>query len=166
MALLQQAYRVSRSSHDTSTWVGALLRTHIWDGEGEPLLEMQASNQFVDPTMRHDPKYSERPLKYKITEHAERAVIYRAAHYGIGVKGCTLVCPWACCSECARAIVLAGVSEVIAHKDALDKTPERWREDLILGHEILKRGGVKLTLCKGKLFVSEEFLFDGEMWTP
>ena len=158
--LLLAAYVVAfNESTDTSTKMGAV----IIDEDGHVLVS--GANFFIDPAMAHDPKNHERPRKYGITEHAERAAIYQAACLGIVLLNRTMVCPWACCSDCARAIVLSGIRLVVAHQQAFDLTPERWRGEEDLGMEILKSAGVRYTLFDGKIGGVEN-LFNGEIWYP
>lgn len=92
----------------------------------------------------------ERPLKYKYTEHAERNAIYNAARHGASVNGCTLYCHWPPCSDCARAIVQAGIKRVYTIYSFKD-CPERWHEDMKISKEILKEGKVIIrSIGKGK----------------
>lgn len=157
--LMRRAYKLAHAeSTDTSTKVGALLV----DSKG---VVTSGVNAFIDPSMALDPCNHERPHKYKVTEHAERAAIYNAARLGIATDGLVMVCPWACCPDCARAAVLAGIAVVHGHKQAYDKTPPRWREEVGLGVEILQRGGVSYHLLDAKLGNCEN-LFDGETWYP
>jgi len=158
--LMLTAYEVAaRESTDTSTKIGAV----IINDDGA--ISVYGANAFIDPAMADVPANHERPRKYKITEHAERAAIYKAAMLGVPLSGMTMVCPWACCPDCARGIVLSGIRLVIAHKQAYDKTPERWREEVALGIEILEGGGVSYTLYDGNIG-NVENLFNGEIWYP
>lgn len=56
--------------------------------------------------------------KYFWFEHAERNAIYNAALHGSSTKGCTmyLTC-WIPCSDCARAIIQAGITTVYCTND-------------------------------------------------
>ena len=83
----------------------------------------------------------ERPLKYKWFEHAERNAVYNAARVGIPIKGCALYCAWPPCTDCARAIIQAGLVEVVVL--TLD-VPERWAEDVAVSLEMLDEAGVKI----------------------
>jgi len=56
----------------------------------------------------------QRPAKYRWTEHAERNAIYNAARAGICTMGCAIYLPWYPCMDCARAIVQAGIYQVVA----------------------------------------------------
>lgn len=160
--LMRRAYKLAHAeSTDTSTKVGAVLI----DPDTNRIVS-SGVNAFTDSSMALDPRNRERPRKYKLTEHAERATIYKAARLGIATDGLTMVCPWACCPDCARAIVLAGILIVYAHKQAYDKTPPRWREEVNLGIEILRRGGVKYLLYDAEIGENTVNLFDGEIWYP
>jgi dCMP deaminase len=157
-ALLRQAYQLARESTDTSTKNGALLiRCERIVAGGV--------NSFTDQSQLLDPRNHERPRKYKVTEHAERAVIYKAARLGIATEGLIMVCPWASCPDCARAIVLAGISLVVGHRQAYDKTPSRWQEEVAFGLEILQGGGVGYQMFDGQIGGVEN-LFDGKVWNP
>lgn len=150
--LLRAAYHVAAKSKDQSTQVGAII---VKDQQ----LLLQACNTFVGE------EHQERPLKYSFIEHAERYVIYQAAKYGIPLKNTTLICPWASCPDCARGIVLSGITCVIGHQQALDKTPVRWREEVDLGIKIMKKGSVEYILFDGNIGQVQN-LFDGELWQP
>jgi len=158
--LILAAYEVAfKESTDTSTKIGAV----VINDDGEILVS--GANAFIDPAMADDPKNHERPRKYKITEHAERAAIYKAALLGISLNGRTMVYSWTCCPDCARAIVLSGIKLVVGHLQAFDRTPERWREEMDLGIEILESGGVSHMLYDGKIGEAQN-LFNGEIWYP
>lgn len=58
----------------------------------------------------------ERPTKYDFVEHAERNAVYNAARVGVPLKGCRAYLNWApttTCTDCAKAIIQAGIIEVI-----------------------------------------------------
>jgi dCMP deaminase len=59
------------------------------------------------------PERLERPTKYLWMEHAERNAIYNAARCGTTLEGCTLYAELMPCMDCARAIVQAGIREVV-----------------------------------------------------
>ena len=102
-----------------------------------------------------------RPEKYAYIEHAERSVIYKAAKSGLATAGATMYCPWFSCPECARAIVMAGIREVVGSAVAAEATPYRWRKQIVDGTGILREGGVGVRWLAGKLGVS--ILFDGKV---
>ena len=54
--------------------------------------------------------------KYLWMEHSERNAIYNAGRNGVPLIGCTLYVNWVPCMGCARAIISAGIAEVVIHK--------------------------------------------------
>ena len=106
--------------------------------------------------------------KYDFIEHAERAVIYRCASKGLTTFNTHMYCQFMACSDCARAIVMAGIVRVVGHKTLWDMMPERWQERCATGVRILEKAGVEVLLYKGKVLNEGEFkiLFDGEQIEP
>ena len=106
-----------------------------------------------------------RPTKYTYIEHAERNVIYAAAHEGISTLGATLYVPWFACDSCGRAIITSGISRVIGHKAMFDKTPERWKKSIEDAFQMFEEAGVEMLLYDGKIG-DVEARFDGADWEP
>ena len=109
--------------------------------------------------------HHERPFKYWVTEHAERDVILTAAKHGLSTEGMWMAANWVACPDCARAIVLAGITRVFTHKQCQDRTPERWDEMVSAGLDILRWGGVEVVLFDGKIGGVDN-LNNGEIWYP
>lgn len=86
----------------------------------------------------------ERPRKYGFVEHAERSAIYAAARCGTKTEGATLYCCWFACRDCARAIICAGVREVVGHVLPRALTPGRWEDEVIAGEAMLREAGVAM----------------------
>lgn len=84
----------------------------------------------------------ERPSKYLWTEHAERNAIYAAARNGIPLAGCRVYLPWFPCVDCARAIVQAGLIELICFEP--DITDVQWGEGFKVSLELLEEAGVRV----------------------
>ncbi len=159
--LLREAYKwAEKVSDDRSTKNGSIL---VNPGQMVPLLF--GANRFPTSSLYENEDNHERPRKYAFTEHAERDVIYLAATCGLATEGLVMACPWACCAECARAIVMSGITMVIAHRQAHDKSPERWRQAIVDGREILAAGKVEYVLWDGKIG-NVKNLFNGEIWCP
>jgi dCMP deaminase len=157
---MRLAYNIAQEqSPDPSTKVGALLvnkyRQDVLFGV----------NHFLPnyPIVKDD--LDNRARKYKLIEHAERDVIYKAAKDRFPTKGSTLICPWAACTDCARAICLSGIKKVISHEDALTQTPDRWQEDLHIAKEMFKCSGVEYIFFKEKIGDCLN-LFNGKLWEP
>lgn len=83
-----------------------------------------------------------RPNKYAWTEHAERNAIYSAARIGVPLRGCMMYLPWFPCVDCARAIVQAGLVELVAVEP--DLLHAQWGEQFKLALDLLNESGVKL----------------------
>jgi dCMP deaminase len=154
---LRAAYSAAMKSTDRTTHVGAVLVDQGWN----VLAGCNAHTKGYGDM----PEHHERPLKYQLTEHAERDVLLRAACEGIITHGLTMYAPWATCPDCARAIVKAGIDTVVCHKECMDRSPERWTEMLALGREIMQRGGVNVIVWCGEVGECEN-LFNGELWLP
>lgn len=106
------------------------------------------------------PSRLERPTKYRYIEHAERAAIYRAARVGTPTSGATLYCPWYACTDCARAIICAGIAEVVGHVKPRAATPERWTAEIVQAEAMLREAGVGMRWLADDLGVT--IRFDGE----
>lgn len=104
----------------------------------------------------------ERPLKYQYVEHAERDVIYRAAKAGISTNGLHLYVPWYSCSDCARAIIEAGIVGVVGHQQMFDQTPERWKDSIRIGFQMLDEAQVNRRNISGNIGI--QIRFNGELW--
>lgn len=155
--LLRRAYNLAANSNDKSTKLGALLIDN-----SECVLMSGVNSMPID--MVNDPINHERPRKYAITEHAERAAIYAAVKVGLSTNNLIMVTPLAACPDCARAIVLAGIKLIVTHKQAFLRLPERWLEAMAIGSEILEAGGVEHMMFDGG--VGAINLLFGETWTP
>lgn len=149
LGYLAQACRESEWSDDPRTQNGAVLVSE--DG-----VVVSAVN-CLPPGVQWTP--ARRADKYRWIEHAERAVIYKAAASGVRTAGATLYAPWFACHDCARAIVMAGIAEVVGHALPRSLTPDRWLEAVVGGEEILREAGVGLRWVGDPLGVS--MLFDG-----
>lgn len=89
----------------------------------------------------------ERPAKYDWTEHAERNAIYNAARMGQSLKGCTMYFNWEPCPcvECARAIIQAGISNVVGYKNRkFAGKGSHWDDNLSLGEQMMLEAGIKV----------------------
>lgn len=139
-----------RHSHDPDTQNGAVLVT----ASGT----IYAANCVPPGLVRPEHRLA-RPLKYLYVEHAERAAIYAAAAAGVPTAGATLYCPWFACVDCARAIILAGIREVVGLVAMRNATPARWLENVSLAERMLEEAGVSQRLLAGR--VGAEVLFDG-----
>ena len=160
---LKQAYAfAAEHSPDPSTQNGAIL-VHQHDGR----VIARGANRFPRG-VKVTKERLERPLKYSFICHAERDAIYDAARWGEATYGRIMYCPWYACTDCARAIIQAGIAEVIGHKTILDKTPDRWKETIDIALGMLDDAGVKNSFVGGEEgeLGAVGVLFNGEIWYP
>lgn len=142
--MLLAAWRLAQKSEDPSTQLGAILFRENDDSS----LESKRMGDYVVRAVNHLPKgtdrkvWQDRDAKYKHVIHAECAVINLAKSLDYTTDGATMVCPWACCLDCAKAIVGAGVSVLVVDDEAMKRTPDRWAQTIIDAHEYLQRKGV------------------------
>jgi len=167
--LLRIAYEEAAKSPDPSTQNGAILV----DEQGNVLVKDH--NRFPK-NVKYLPERWERPLKYKVIEHAERNVIFKQARQpstwhkkydGVvsGTQGMTMVCPWAACSDCARAIIEAGIVRLVTHKQAGDRSPDFWRKEIDVAFTMLREAGVEIIEFDGEVG-GPEVRHSGETWNP
>lgn len=157
--LTRAAYLEAMKSDDRSTKNGTLLV------DGSEIVA-RGFNHFIagygDKEEHHD-----RPLKYSITEHAERDVIYNAAADGVATRGLLMVGHWVACPDCARAIAQSEINAVLCHRQCMARTPERWADMVLLGLEILKKNHVELiAFDSGSEILGVNNLNSGEIWCP
>jgi dCMP deaminase len=105
-------------------------------------------------------------LKYKIIEHAERNAIYAAAQLGESTRDGIMIAPWAACSDCARGIIQSGVSTLVRHLQASQRSPDFWLEEIQVADQMLKEAGVKVIDLDWHWGEHIEVRHSGEVWVP
>lgn len=100
--------------------------------------------------------------KHIYLNHAERDAIYKAARAGIATEGLTMVMPWLPCIPCTNAVISCGISRLIVHKQMLERTKERWREELKSGAQLMKEAALRITAYDG--IVGESAYMHGQRW--
>lgn len=143
LGFLKEAYSVAIDfSTDPSTQNGAILV------EGGGYVAFGA-NHFPRG-VQELPERWERPGKYQYVEHAERNCIYDAARYGVRTEGLIMYCPWFACTDCARAIIQAGIKEVVGHDTPLHDNPSQvWSDSIKVAYTMLDEAGVKMRHVPG-----------------
>ncbi len=85
-----------------------------------------------------------RPHKYLWIEHAERNAIFNAARCGTPLEGCTLYVEIMPCMDCARAIVQAGIVQVVVSSARMAQySSEYYDEHFRLVETLFNEAGVK-----------------------
>lgn len=134
---MRLACAVAKQSPDMSTQNGAVLSTP----DGSTIRDTFACNTFP-AGVQHLPERWERPAKY--VEHAERNSIYFAARNGIATQGLSLVCGWAACADCARAIVQSGIKTLVTFPRVEEETAASRYESIRIADEMLAEAGVEI----------------------
>lgn len=152
---LLNAFAMARHSTDHRTQVGATL---VIPTQGPLISAWNAVPQSLSAA-----GYPRTPEhKNYCTEHAERAVLYKALQNGLPVRGLHLYGTWAACAECARAIIEFGVTRVVTSSALLDNTPERWRDSIREGLTMMRDSGIQVVGWRGDLVIPSSILFNGD----
>jgi dCMP deaminase len=85
-------------------------------------------------------RYQDREYKLATIIHAEKNAIFNAAKNGSTTERSTAYITWPPCSQCASALIQAGVTKVVCPDPA--KSPERWRANFEIANELLYEAGV------------------------
>ena len=114
---------VATRSKDPNTQVGCII--------AGPAHEIRSTGYNSLPRgIRDDvPERLERPTKYLWMEHAERNAIYNAARCGTTLEGCTIYIELMPCMDCARAIVQAGIREVVVSRDRMSQYSSEYYDE-------------------------------------
>ena len=141
---MEMATLVASKSKDTSMKCGTVIV-----GEGHTILAT-GYNGFPRGVDDTNGEHLERPEKYFWTEHSERNAIYNAARNGIKLLGANAYINAHPCVYCARALVQAGIKEIMIptkHDDPFYKQ-ERWtdwEESFNKARKLLRAGEIKVT---------------------
>lgn len=164
---LRRAYIFARDySIDPSTQCGAILVPVSSNGTN---LVTFGVNRFPKGVKCTPELLANREKKLFRIEHAERDAIFKAAMQGFPTLNATLYCPWYACSECAKAIIGAGIKRVVGHTTVMEKTPDRWMVTIREADEMLDDAGVIRDYLEGDLFDGDpdySVLFDGRKFIP
>lgn len=131
-------------SKDRSTKVGAVVVGSDHD------IRATGYNGFPRGVNDDVDERHERPQKYEWAEHAERNAIYHAALVGVPLKGCAIYIDWFPCTDCARAIIQSGITEVVVDGRGYQEKKAywypRWQESCDRAKEMLREAGVTIRI--------------------
>lgn len=136
---MELARLVATWSKDPSTKTGAIVVG--------PDREIRATgyNGLVRGVDDNKPERMERPTKYDFFEHAERNAIYNACLTGTSLKGCIMYATHPPCTDCARAIIQAGIKIVVTNEMEINSvTPTNtWRDKLSYSQQMFDEAGIE-----------------------
>lgn len=156
---LRLSYDLASGSPDRSNQNGAV----IVNAYGQ--MVSMGRNEFTTGIVPTAEQLADRDWKLFHIEHAERNAIFPLVGRSSADAPFTMVCQWFACGDCARAIVLSGITKVIGHKERMDMTPERWKDSVEAGLNIIRAGGVEIEFYSGKLNATP-IIVNGEIWVP
>ncbi|MDD5289587.1 MAG: deaminase [Patescibacteria group bacterium] len=136
------AFAVASKSKDTSTKVGVVI---VGPNHG---MRSTGYNDFPRRVKDDIPERRVRPEKYLWTEHTERNAIYNAANAGIAINGCTMYINWEPypCPDCARAVIQAGIIEVVGPDrpfvSVASANRQNWEEGFKRTKEMFAEAGI------------------------
>jgi dCMP deaminase len=141
-------------SGDPRTRVGAAVKFG-----SDPLDVIFGANRLPEGVEVNDARASPQH-KARYIEHAERDVLYACAREGIKTKGAIMYAPWFACCHCARAIIAAGIREVVGLRKLRNLTSARWSDEIAAAHQMLEEAGVEMWWVASDLGTT--ILFDGK----
>lgn len=97
-------------SKDPSTQVGCV----IVNPDNDPVAF--GYNGFGAGSEETEELWTTRPVKYQHVIHAEVNAVGRAARRGCPTQGCTAYVTCFPCLACAKTLIAAGISRVVAHR--------------------------------------------------
>jgi dCMP deaminase len=122
-------YLVASKSKDPSTKIGAVL-------VNDNVLVSEGYNGFCRKVNDNVADRWQRPVKYSWIEHGERNAIFNAARNGIKTANSIMYTQGIPCVDCARAVIQAGVTKIVCHKQWEDAFKEltadgrTWTQDI------------------------------------
>lgn len=148
-------YLVAMKSKDEKTQNGAV----IVGPDNE--IRSTGYNSFPRGINDDVPERQERPEKYHWFEHGERNAIYNAARIGVSTKDCKLYVSGVPCTDCARGIIQAGISEVIVDTRLSDLENDLWKEHAKRSLVMFEEAGIKVRYYNGKMVNKFSILRNG-----
>lgn len=156
---ITMCYLISMRSKDTSTHVGSVIV------DSDNVLVSTGYNSLprgIEVDREAKRLSREGGEKYFWVEHAERNAIFNAARRGTQLKGCKLYVPWTPCTDCARAIIQTGISEVIIHQNGQDfydlNTNGKWNDSTKKTQTMFLESGVKTRYITCDIVIPEIFM--------
>ncbi len=136
---LEMVELVRQKSEDPNTKVGCILVAE------DNQLVSTGYNGLPRKVKAHKHRLTrENGEKYHWFEHAERNAIYNAVRHGVRLLGCTAYVSMYPCTDCARALIQSGISEIVIDINNLDLDNVRWRERYARSSAMLMEAKVRI----------------------
>jgi len=154
---------VAKKSKDQSTKCGAVIV-----GPGNEV-RSTGYNSFPRGINDDIPERQQRPEKYMWIEHAERNAIFNAARVGVPLVGCRIYQDWLPCTDCARAIIQCGISQIVVDnnspKNGNKEWAKRWGDSLNISIIMLEEAGIEVNIYDRKMEMLHQFGKTGGLGT-
>lgn len=135
---------IAAKSKDEATKVGVI----IVGPDNE--IRSTGFNSFPRHINDNLPERQQRPAKYLFIEHGERNAIYNAARVGVPLNGCRIYMGFYPCADCARAIIQAGIKEIIFDAKDYDAKAkywnERWKDHMEASIQMLNEADISIKM--------------------
>jgi deoxycytidylate deaminase len=175
---LRETYKLAMLSPDPSTQNGAIIvrRNDIFDMSPENLIAT-AYNRFPEGIKATEEMLNDREWKYNNIVHAEDgAILAVARNPNESTVGKIMYAPWYACSDCGKAISVAGLEEVIGYagperwwKEQVEKSggdgAKDWAKSIQYALTMFEKKGLKHRVIDGQIG-EVEFLFRGVLRRP
>lgn len=135
--LLDAARLAASWSKDESTKVGAVIAS----GKRVRLLSY---NGFPEE-IADDERLSDRPVKYKLIQHAEKNALDYCSRKGIPTEGMTMAVSTFPCSICAGSMISAGIKRVVSVEPSAEFRV-RWGEEIDFAKAMFAEAGVQVDI--------------------
>ena len=132
---LALAEHIAKWSKDPSTKTGAVLV------DAHRRILGIGYNGFARGVEDAPERLNDRPVKYKLTVHAEANAILNASGNTRG--GLMYLWPWPPCAPCAGLVIQAGIVQIMAPKPTKEQR-ERWGADFELMDHMFQEANVRL----------------------
>jgi len=136
---LNIAEQVKEKSKDRRTKIGAVII-----GPDNEIVST-GYNSFPRGINDEVEERQQRPEKYYWMVHGEMNSILNAARIGVSTKGCKMYLTCGIpCSNCGRAIINAGITEVYCKKEDTTRNREKWDEESARTLKMFEESGVRV----------------------
>jgi dCMP deaminase len=142
---MRMVYLVETKSKDPRTRIGSVL---VRDNR----VIATGYNGFGVGVADWPERYNDRETKYSFICHAEFNGVLQCARMGISSLNTTLYTPGFPCSECCKAIVQGGISEIVLHKQWPNLVySEKWVKSFEISKQMTTEAGIKVRVFDGVL---------------
>ena len=133
---MRKVYEIASKSKDPRTKIGAVL---VRDNHAF----LEGYNGFAKGVKDLSERYQDKETKYKYVVHAEHNAILIAARFGISTMNSTLYTQGIPCNECTKAVIQAGIKEIVVHAQWPNLfTSPKWTDSIGISNIMLEESGI------------------------